>query len=179
MIQSLALDFSTALGAARTNITSTLSIKQVREVLVYEHLFIMGSSYKKKNHPQDLHCAWMDVNGRRAIPMFRSFHSGREEGNGGRSCSSPPKKPISLCSKDIHTLLGEFGRIFSPVQLTTPRELFYSSLSPSLLALKQGRSLPLSFPPRSSSYLLFALSKKCQFHQHGIVVKVRQLIPFK
>lgn len=51
MIQSLALDFSTALGAARTNITSTLSIKQVREVLVYEHLFIMGSSYKKKNHP--------------------------------------------------------------------------------------------------------------------------------
>lgn len=51
MIQSLALDFSTALGAARTNITSTLSIKQVREVLVYEHLFIMGSSYKKKIIP--------------------------------------------------------------------------------------------------------------------------------
>lgn len=112
-------------------------------------------------------------------PCSEVFTQGERREMEGDHAPPPPKKPISLCSKDIHTLLGEFGRIFSPVQLTTPRELFYSSLSPSLLALKQGRSLPLSFPPRSSSYLLFALSKKCQFHQHGIVVKVRQLIPFK
>lgn len=179
MIQSLALDFSTALGAARTNITSTLSIKQVREKYQCMNTCLSWGAVTRKKSSLGFAlcldgCEWKESN-----PHVQKFSLRERRGKWRELMLLPPKKPISLCSKDIHTLLGEFGRIFSPVQLTTPRELFYSSLSPSLLALKQGRSLPLSFPPRSSSYLLFALSKKCQFHQHGIVVKVRQLIPFK
>lgn len=129
MIQFLALDFSTALGAARTITTSTLSIKQVREKYQCMNTCLSWGAVTRKKSSLGFAlcldgCEWKESN-----PHVQKF-SLRERGGKWREIMLlPPPKNRFLSAVKIFIPSWENLEGFFPLFNSPPLENFSTPLS--------------------------------------------------